>query len=278
MKYVMAFFMLIILMVGCAPSGNAVTSQPQTPVIVDNKSNQTPPASNPPVQQPTPAPPPVATQPSLPPKVVKITCLAHSCFLITSSDGLKIITDPYNTIGYAPVNETADIVTISHEDWDHNNVAGVDGQPEVVRAPGITTIKGIEFKVIEGWHDASKSKPNNITCFTVDGVKLCFLGDLGSSLSPGQISAIGSVDVLFIPVGGVFTINAQKATETYNALKPAIVIPMHYARPKLVFTLDGIDDFVLGKPNVKKLGSSPLEINQAELPTSTSIVVMDPAR
>jgi L-ascorbate metabolism protein UlaG (beta-lactamase superfamily) len=209
---------------------------------------------------------------------LKITYLAHSCFLITSSDGLKIITDPYNTIGYTPVNESADIVTVSHEDWDHNNVAGVNGQPAVVRSPGITTAKGVEFKVIEAWHNSSKTMPNNIICFTVDGVNFCFLGDLGSSLSPEQISAIGSVDVLFIPVGGVFTLNAQKATDTYTALKPAVVIPMHYGSPKLVFSLDGIDDFIQGKSNVKKLNSSSLEISQAGLPTTTTIIVMDQAR
>jgi len=279
MKYVVAILMLLILIVGCAPSGNTVTSQPQTPVSVDNQSAQVPPDSTMTVQQPTPQPPETAPQPAIPPKVLKITYLAHSCFLITSSDGLKVITDPYNVIGYAPINESADIVTISHEDWDHSNVAGVTGQPEVVRAPGTTTVKGVEFKIIEAWHDAGKTKPNNIVCFTVDGVNFCFLGDLGSTLTPEQISAIGSMDVLFVPVGGGgYTINAKRATETYSAINPAIVIPMHYGTQKLAFSLDGINDFLLEKSNVKKLNSSLLEISKAELPKSTTIVVMDPAR
>jgi len=278
-KYVIAILMLLILIVGCAPSGNAATSQPQTPVTVDNKSTQVPPASTSTVQQPTPQLPETETQPVIPPKVLKITYMAHSCFLITSSDGLKVITDPYNVIGYAPVNESADIVTVSHEDWDHNNVAGVNGQPEIVRAPGITTIKGIEFKVIEAWHDTGKTKPNNIVCFTVDAVKFCFLGDLGSTLTPEQISAIGSVDILFVPVGGGgYTINAKKATEIYSALNPAIVIPMHYGTLKLGFSLDGIDDFIEGKSNVRKPNSSLLEISKAELPAITTIIVMDQAR
>ena len=277
MKYVMAILMLF-LVTGCAQSGNAVPGQPQRPVAVDNQSAQVPPDSTATVQQPTPPPPEAAPQPAIPPKVVKITYLAHSCFLITSSDGLKIITDPYNTIGYAPVNESADIVTISHEDFDHSNVAGVTGQPEAVRGPGTTTVKGVEFKVIEAWHNSSKTMANNIICFTVDEVNFCFLGDLGSALSPEQISAIGSVDVLFIPVGGGYTINAQKATDTYIALNPAIVIPMHYGMPKLIFTLDGIGDFIQGKTNVKKLDSSLLEISKAELPAATTIMVMSPAR
>jgi L-ascorbate metabolism protein UlaG (beta-lactamase superfamily) len=97
-------------------------------------------------------------------------------------------------------------------------------------------------------------------------------------LSPEQISAIGSVDVLFVPIGGGYTINAQKATDTYSTLNPAIVIPMHYSSPKLIFTLDGIDDFIQGKTNVKKLDSSLLEISKAELPAATTIMVMSPAR
>jgi len=242
------------------------------------KPVQSPPAPTTPVQQPAPQPPQPEAQPTIPPKVAKVSYLAHSCFLITSSDGLKIITDPYNVIGYKPVNESADVVIISHEDWDHNNVAGVNGQPEVVRTPGIKSIKGIEFKTIEAWHDPGKTKPNNVISFTVDGIKFCFLGDLGSSLTNEQVSAIGGVDVLFIPVGGVYTINAQKATDTYNALKPGIVIPMHYRMPGLVFSLDGIDDFIQGKSNVRKLNSSLLEINKTELPAPTTIIVMDPAR
>jgi len=278
MKYVMAVLMLSILVTGCAPAGDAVTGPPQTPAAVDNQSSLVPPDPTATELQPTPQPPDAAPQPAVTPKVVKITYLAHSCFLITSSDGLKIITDPYNAIGYAPVNESADIVTVSHEDFDHSNVAGVKGQPEAVRAPGTTTVKGVEFKVIEAWHNSSKTMANNIICFTVDGIKFCFLGDLGSMLSPEQISAIGSVDVLFVPVGGGYTINAQKATDTYIALNPAIVIPMHYSSPKLIFTLDGIDDFIQGKTNVKKLDSSLLEISKAELPAATTIMVMSPAR
>ena len=214
---------------------------------------------------------------------MKLKWLGHSCFLITSETGLKIITDPYWTgrgINYSPVNEAADIVTVSHEHLDHNNVAAVSGKPEIVTDSGTKTAKGIQFKGIASHHDKTKGKErgdNTIFCFTVDRINLCHLGDLGHELSQEEITQIGSVDILLIPIGGFFTIDAKLAGKVADDLRPKVIAPMHYKTPKCDFPITGVEDFTAGKKNVKKLNSSETEFKAGELPEATEIVVLQPA-
>jgi len=214
---------------------------------------------------------------------MKLKWLGHSCFLITSETGLRIITDPYSTVGginYSPVNEAADIVTISHNHRDHNNIAAVRGKPEVITGSGTKTAKGIQFKGIASHHDESKGKErgaNTIFCFTVDGIRLCHLGDLGHELSREEIAQIGNVDILLIPIGGFFTIDAGVATKVGDDLKPKVILPMHYKTPKCDFPITGVEDFLAGRKNVKKLNSSETEFKAGKLPEATEIVVLQPA-
>ncbi len=214
---------------------------------------------------------------------MKLKWLGHSCFLITSETGLRIITDPYSTVGgvnYSPVNEAADIVTVSHDHFDHNNVAAVPGKPEVVTGSGTKTAKGIQFKGIATHHDESQGKErgtNTIFCFSVDGIKLCHLGDLGHRLSKEQIAEIGALDILFIPIGGVFTIDAKMASIVSDDLKPKVVIPMHCKTHKCDWPLNTIEDFLAGKKNVKKLNSSETEFKAGKLAEATEIMVLQPA-
>ena len=214
---------------------------------------------------------------------MKIKWLGHACFLITSETGLKIITDPYTSgggVGYAPVNEAADIVVVSHDHFDHNAVSSVPGKPEVVKDGGVKDVKGIQFKGIATYHDESQGGErgtNTVFCFSVDGLKLCHLGDLGHRLSREDVAEIGGVDVLFIPVGGFFTIDANVASQVCDDLKPKVVVPMHYKTPKLDFPVAGVEDFVKGKKNVRTLNSSEAEFKLGELPGATEIVVFQPA-
>ncbi|MGA7677337.1 MAG: MBL fold metallo-hydrolase [Dehalococcoidia bacterium] len=214
---------------------------------------------------------------------MKLKWLGHSCFLITSETGLRIITDPYAIvagINYSPVNEAADIVTVSHNHRDHNNVAAVRGKPEVITGSGTKTAKGIQFKGIASHHDESKGKErgsNTIFCFTVDGIRLCHLGDLGHELSREEIAQIGNVDVLLIPIGGFFTIDARVAAKVADDLKPKVILPMHYKTPECDFPITGVEDFLAGKKNVKKLNSSEIEFKAGKLPEATEIVVLQPA-
>ena len=214
---------------------------------------------------------------------MKLKWLGHACFLITSEAGLRIITDPYPSGGgimYAPVNETADIVVVSHDHFDHNAVSTVPGSPEVVTGSGTKNVKGVEFKGIATYHDDSKGSQrgdNTVFCFSVDGVKLCHLGDLGHSLSREQIDEIGDMDVLLIPVGGFFTIDANVAGQVCDDLKPKVIVPMHYKTPKLDFPISGVEDFVKGKKSARTLDSSEAQFKQGELPGATEIMVLQPA-
>jgi L-ascorbate metabolism protein UlaG (beta-lactamase superfamily) len=214
---------------------------------------------------------------------MKIKWLGHASFLIRSGDGVTVITDPYAVgggIDYSPIKETADIVVVSHDHSDHNNVAAVQGKPEVVKGAGTKTVKGIEFKGIATSHDASQGAqrgPNTVFCFTVDNLRLCHLGDLGHPLSPAQVTEIGAVDILFVPVGGFFTIDAAVASHVCDQLKARIVIPMHFKTPKCGYAIAGVDDFLMGKKNVKKAMASEVEFQREKLPTATETVLLQPA-
>jgi len=212
---------------------------------------------------------------------MKIKWLGHASFMVTSETGIKIITDPYVTaenLNYGEINESADIVTVSHEHGDHSNVSGVRGNPEAVR--GTAKVKGIEFKGIPTYHDDVGGKlrgKNTVFCFKVDGVRVCHLGDLGHQLSPQQIAELGSVDILLIPVGGFYTIDAKVAGQLCDRLKPKVIIPMHFKNDKCAFPIAGVDEFLKGKKGVSRLDTSEVDFKQGELPASTQIMVLKSA-
>ena len=214
---------------------------------------------------------------------MKVQWLGHASFLITSDDGIKVITDPYTPGGfglsYGEIKESADIVTVSHEHGDHNNVATVGGNPEVIR--GTAEAKGIRFNGTPTYHDeagGSQRGSNTIFCFEVDGIKVCHLGDLGHQLSDQEIAELGKVDILLTPVGGNFTIGAKVATEVYEKLAPRVVIPMHYQNERCSsFPVAGVDEFLQGKTAVNRPDASQVEFKTGELPAATQIIVLQPA-
>jgi L-ascorbate metabolism protein UlaG (beta-lactamase superfamily) len=214
---------------------------------------------------------------------MKVKWLGHSCFLVTSKSGVRIITDPYAVgggINYAPIKETADIVVVTHGHNDHSNVSAVRGTPEVVEGSGTKIAQGIQFRGIATYHDASQGEqrgPNIVFCFNVDDLQLCHLGDLGHVLSPGQVNEIGAVDILFVPVGGFYTIDATLASQVCDQLKPKVVIPMHFRTPKCVYPLAGVEDFLKGKKNVRKVGDSEVEFERERLPAAIQILLLQPA-
>lgn len=212
---------------------------------------------------------------------MKIKYLGHASFLITSDAGTRIITDPYTTGGdmsYGEIRETADIVTVSHDHYDHNNVASVRGNPEVVR--GTKKVKGIEFRGIPTYHDEEKGKSrgkNTVFCFDVDGIRICHLGDLGHQLDDEHVVQAGAVDVLLVPVGGFYTIDATVATRVCNQLKPRVIIPMHWNNKWAVPQIANVDKFLKGKSNINRPDTSEKEFKKGELPATTQIIVLKTA-
>jgi len=217
---------------------------------------------------------------------MKIKFLGHAAFLITTGDGTKIVTDPYEpggfggAIAHGPLEEPADLVVVSHGHADHNYVKMVPGDPAVVQGPGEQTHSGITFRALASHHDTSRGAErgqNIVRVIEADGMTVCHLGDLGHALSPEDATALGAVDVLLVPVGGTFTIDAKGATAAVNRLRPRIAIPMHYRTPKVTLNIAPVDGFLADKPRVRRVKGSEIEVTKESLPEPTEIVVLEPA-
>jgi L-ascorbate metabolism protein UlaG (beta-lactamase superfamily) len=182
--------------------------------------------------------------------------LGHSCFLLKSENGLTLLLDPFheNDVGYAMPIIESDIVIISHDHMDHNNIDAAGSNPDVIFDPGYYISMGMDITGIKSYHDAKRGKlrgENTIFCFELEGIRVCHLGDLGHTLSRGQVEAIGPVDLLFLPVGGRYTIDAVGANKVMKQLHPVVTIPMHYRTGALGFELEPVDDFLKGREPVK---------------------------
>ncbi len=213
--------------------------------------------------------------------MVKVRWLGHACFAIYGKD-LTIVTDPHNgtDIGLRPPDVKADIVLVSHGHYDH-----VDGI-ELVSKPntkvfdsfeGETEYKGVKIIGIRAFHDKSYGEirgENYIYVFDIDGMRFCHLGDLGHILENEQLEKIKNIEVLFVPVGGVFTIDAEEAREVVNQIKPNIVIPMHYKIPKLNVPIRGVDEFIRSQKNVEVLETDTVELTKENLPKETRVIVL----
>jgi L-ascorbate metabolism protein UlaG (beta-lactamase superfamily) len=217
---------------------------------------------------------------------MKIKWLGHASFLITADNGIKILTDPYESgafggaIRHAPIQERVQVVTSSHEHADHGHLKDLPGEPVILRTAGSFVAEGIAFEGIGTFHDTSHGAErgsNVVFFFTVDGVKVCHLGDLGHVLSAEQAVRIGAVDALLVPVGGFFTIGPEEATKVAEQLAARVVIPMHFKTPKVELPIAPVDDFLAGKSNVKKLRDSEVRIGRADLPAEREIIVLQPA-
>ena len=169
----------------------------------------------------------------------------------------------------------ADIVVVSHDHEDHNNILAAKGQPFVIKGAGRHAAFGLEFRGVASYHDSDggrKRGENTIFCFALDCIRICHLGDLGHLLSPAQVDAIGPVDLLFLPVGGIYTIDANRAEAVMGQLRPALTIPMHYSTNALSFELEEVDNFLKGRDFLGSLDY--LEITRDRLPKESKVVLL----
>jgi L-ascorbate metabolism protein UlaG (beta-lactamase superfamily) len=212
---------------------------------------------------------------------MNISYFGHSCFKIEekiNGENIVLVTDPFSKeIGSLKVpNIEADIISVSHNHNDHNNIGALRANPFVVDTAGEFDIKGIIVEGIYSYHDNKKGAErgsNIIFRFDIEGLSLVHLGDLGDALDNKQLEKIGGVDVLFIPVGGKYTLDAKKAVEIISQVEPRIVIPMHYKNKDIKMDLDDVEKFV------KELGIAPsyeekLKLNKKDLPSEDMRLVI----
>ena len=209
---------------------------------------------------------------------MKIKWVGHSSFLIESERGIKIITDPFDeTLGYKLPRIKVNIITVSHEHFDHNYVRGVKGRSVVFKGVVNRESHKMEFRGISSYHDSvygGQRGTNTIFVIKADGLNLCHLGDLGHILDSDKLDEIGTIDILFIPVGGFYTIYSSQATQIIKDIKPNIAVPMHYKTEAIKFSIDPVEIFLSDKDNVQRLESSEFEITKGTLPKNTQIYVL----
>jgi L-ascorbate metabolism protein UlaG (beta-lactamase superfamily) len=167
---------------------------------------------------------------------MEIKYIAHSSFVIKTKTA-TLITDPFGAqTGPKYPKVEADIVTVSHDHADHNNVSVVGGSPIVLDWPGEYEVKSISVTGIPSFHDSeqgTKRGKNVLFKIVAENLTLLHCGDLGHVPDDDLVDRIGPIDVLFVPVGGHYTVDAASASHVVKKLDPFIVIPMHFASPKL---------------------------------------------
>jgi L-ascorbate metabolism protein UlaG (beta-lactamase superfamily) len=210
----------------------------------------------------------------------------QAMFLLTSPEGTNVLLDPFGDIGYTlPPPVEANAATITHEHPDHNNDALAATGAEVLR--GLTAdgwadidqnIGGVRIKTVRTFHDDEQGAArgrNAVFVFEMAGLRIAHLGDLGHQLDAEQTAALGGpVDVLMVPIGGGFTLDAVGATELVAALQPKLVFPMHYKTDKLAFNIATVDPFLEGK-TVERVGSTTTRLAPDSLPAETIVMVLD---
>lgn len=210
---------------------------------------------------------------------MKITWHGHSSFLIESSTGIKLLTDPFDeSVGYNVFKKDVDLVTISHQHFDHNYTKSIKNNPRIIKDIGSYSYDNINIKGILSYHDhdlGAKRGENIIYVIEVDGFRICHLGDLGHTLSKEILDKIGAIDVLLIPVGGNYTIDGKEAMKVATSINSNIIIPMHYKTPYLSFPLDGVEPFITAMNNGDRLNNSSLNLDFIP-ETQNTVKILDP--
>lgn len=205
----------------------------------------------------------------------------QSCFKVKTKT-TSIIIDPFDpefTGLKLPKDTQAEIAISSHNHKDHSNLAAVSGDPVLVTGPGEYEIKGVAIVGVSTFHDDLKGAErgkNTVYNIQVDGLNIVHLGDFGqNSLTQEQIEEIGECDILMIPVGGVYTIDAKIGSEIVSQLEPRIIIPMHFKVPGLKFDLDEVTNF-LKEMAVENAQPQPkLTITKDKLPDEPQVIVLN---
>jgi len=200
-------------------------------------------------------------------------------FLLEDDSGIRVVTDPFaEGVGYRLPRVEAEVVLVSHDHFDHGNAAIVGGNPRVVREPGTRQVDGLSVEGFPTFHDpkggAERGK-NIIFRWRMKDITFLHLGDLGHALDEGLAGELKGPDVLFVPVGGTFTIDDAQAAEVVRTLAPRIAIPMHFRNSACNFPILTEEPFLARFQQVERVGKNPVYLSREDLPEPTLILVMD---
>ena len=198
----------------------------------------------------------------------------HSCFALDTAQG-AVVLDPYqdgSVPGLSPLRLSADLVLCSHGHRDHGarETVTLTGRPFSLQVEELPTFHDPEGGALRG--------PNTIHIISAEGLRVAHLGDLGCDLTPEQADKLAGLDALMIPVGGYYTIDAQQARAVAQALKPRVVIPMHYRSPAFGYDVIGpLEDYLAlcGGENVVRYPGSALELTK-DTPAQTAVLTYQP--
>lgn len=200
----------------------------------------------------------------------------QACFKLKGKNATVVI-DPYDpdfTGLKIPKDLQADVVLTTHEHKDHNFTSA----PMVFNKPGEYEVSGVAVTGISSFHDNSEGSergPNIIFHLLFDDLDIVHLGDLGQSrLTEEQIAMIGQTDILLIPVGGIYTINAKAASDIVSQLEPKIIIPMHYAVEGLKFELEGVEGFLKEMGAEGVIPQPKLSISKERLSEEPQVILL----
>jgi L-ascorbate metabolism protein UlaG (beta-lactamase superfamily) len=220
---------------------------------------------------------------------MRITWYGHAAFLI-ETEGVRIILDPYRSPdcgGYEPVAEPADLVIVSHEnDRYHSHLGQIVPPFETIRAlelsPAGTRFRGVEIGAIRVYETPERLAGDEVAIVHLrsERLHLVFMGDLGHALTEPEVSPLRGADVVLVPAGGPPTINYPEIPPLLAAIRPRVVIPMHYKTPKIDLNIQPVERFLEVLPGVPvgRPGTSAIEIHRAMRPETMTIVRLEHAR
>lgn len=195
---------------------------------------------------------------------MKLEWIGHACFRMTASDGTVAVTDPYDeSVGIAQPELRADLITMSHEHHDHNCMERVVGTPVIARGLEEAEVGAVKTRALGSFHDAERGArrgPNAVRIFLIDGLKIVHMGDQGCMPEEGVLSAIRGADVMMIPAGGTYTVDADGARAIVEAAKPTCVVPMHVKTRRCGYPIAPVADFLraMGARDVKPVAFAEL--------------------
>ncbi len=206
---------------------------------------------------------------------MEITWYGQSCFRVAERSMPTIVADPYDheSVGFNPIKLKADIVTVSHDAPGHNFVKAVKGAQWELRGPGEYEIGGVFITAVPV--RLGKQGRNIVFVYDYDGLTVAHLGDMQNTPTQTQVEAIGSVDVLLVPVGGGNALNASKASEVIAMIEPGIVVPMHYKASGSTLKLNPLKQFLQDMGISSEKPESSLKVTRSSVPDETKVVVLE---